>query len=62
MFADALFKRISDRRGTQGSRVLACFGILMVAGGVIVTSLLQRSHLQFVGYGLLGGKSIISRQ
>lgn len=54
-FSDALFKRASNRLEREASRLLACCGILMVAGGVIVSSLLQRSHLQFMGCGILGG-------
>jgi hypothetical protein len=62
VFTDALLKRISKRRGAHASRVLASAGILMVAGGVIATSILRESYLQFLGYGLLGGKNMISRE
>lgn len=62
MFTDALCKKLSESRETKPSRFLAGAGILMVTGGLIVSSLLQDSHLQFLGYGLLGGKSITSRE
>ena len=62
MFTDAMFKRLSNRSEMQASRPLACCGILMVAGGVIVCSFPHGSHLQFLGSGVLGGKWIISRQ
>jgi len=62
MFTDALLKKVSNGLERQASRPLACCGILMVAGGVIVSSFSHGSHLQFLSSGVLGGKCIIFRQ
>jgi hypothetical protein len=57
LFADPLCKKLSDRKGGQGSRLLASTGILMVAGGIATTTLLHKSRLQVLSYGFLGGKN-----
>jgi hypothetical protein len=57
MFTDALFKKASNQSERQVSRPLACGGIMLLAGGVIVSGFPQGTHLQFLSSGVLGGKS-----